>query len=52
MNKYQSFNACLRDLNASVERMIDIQKTAFPEHWSDEDRREMACKTLGIGDTE
>jgi hypothetical protein len=29
-------------LSASLDRMVDIQCSAYPDHWSDEDRREMA----------
>lgn len=35
-------------LNDSIERMISIQMTGYPDHWSDEDRREMAIQHLGL----
>lgn len=35
-------------MNASVERMIAVQMTAYPSHWSDEDRREMAEQHLKL----
>lgn len=39
--------ACLADvLGDSLERMVAIQMTAYPAHWSDEDRREVAEKHL------
>jgi hypothetical protein len=34
------------ELGAHVERMIQIQMEAYPEHWSEQDRRDMAEQHL------
>lgn len=39
-------------LSASLERMIAIQAGAYPSGWSEEDKREMARRELGILDRE
>lgn len=33
-----------------IDRMIQIQMTAYPDHWSDADKREMAMIHLGLTD--
>ncbi len=35
-------------LSASLERMIAIQQSAYPDHWTREEKREMARRELGI----
>lgn len=36
-------------LGEHLETMIRIQATAYPDDWSDDDKREMAIKHLGYG---
>lgn len=38
--------AYLERLSNSLERMVQIQMTAYPDAWSDEDKREMAEREL------
>ncbi len=35
-------------LGSSLERMIQVQMTAFPNHWLPDDKREMAMRHLGL----
>jgi hypothetical protein len=40
-----------RDIGAGLERMIQIQMTAYPAAWTDEERREEAVRFLGLEET-
>lgn len=43
----------LRDeLGWRIERMISIQSQAYPDHWSSDDKRDMAMRHLGLKLTE
>jgi hypothetical protein len=50
MNALQTADACRRDveaeLGAALDRMIAIQATAYPTHWSAADKRELAEQHL------
>jgi hypothetical protein len=46
-----SFGDLVSGIGSGVENMIRIQMTAYPNDWSDEDKREMAQQHLfGRGD--
>jgi hypothetical protein len=37
-----------RDIAAGAERMVRIQMEAYPSHWPEADRRDLARRQLGL----
>jgi hypothetical protein len=37
---------CVNDLHSPIGRMIAVQMTAYPDHWSEADKREEAQRQL------